>query len=148
MMSFGEWASKLEWAAVRAKNEIEIPTEAVMVVAEAEAKAAIGTYTFGWKQLAASTQTERAKLGYPPNDPLLREGNLQASIEHETTIEPFGASGVVGSQDIVATYQEMGTSRGIPARSFLGESLLRSMPLIEVIFGNFTVNLLTFGGTP
>jgi hypothetical protein len=147
MMSFGEWAAKLEWAAVRAKNEIEVPTEAIMVAAEKEAKAAIGTYTFGWKQLAASTQAQRAALGYPPNQPLLREGDLQASIEHETTIEPFGAAGVLGSHSIIALWQEMGTSRGGPPRSFLGESLLRSVPLVEITFGSFAMNVLTFGGS-
>lgn len=147
MISFSEWAAKLEWAAVRAKNEIEVPTEVVMKAAEEAAKEAIGTYAFGWPQLAASTQADRTAQGYAANEPLLREGPLRGSIEHETTIELYGAAGVVGSSDIVALYQEMGTSRGIPPRSFLGEALMRSAPLVDVTFGRFTMNLLTFGGS-
>lgn len=146
MLSFSEWASKLEWAAVRTKNEIDVPTEVVMKAAEEAAKDAIGTYAFGWPQLATSTQADRTAKGYAANDPLLREGDLRGSIEHETALEPYGAAGVVGSHDIIALYQEMGTSRGIPARSFLGQALMRSSPLVDVTFGRFTMNLLTFGG--
>jgi hypothetical protein len=146
MMSFGEWAAKLESAAVRAKNEIEIPTEAVMVAAEAEAKAAIGTYAFGWPQLAESTQDERVAKGYSPNDPLLREGNLRDSIEHQVEATFEGAEGVLGSGEKTALWAELGTSRGEPPRPFLSEALMRSAPLVDVTFGHFTMNILTFGG--
>jgi hypothetical protein len=145
MMTFGEWATQLERSAIRAKNELEIPTEIVMKAAEEAAKAAIGTYTYGWKQLAESTQTERASLGYPPNEPLLREGDLRNSIESQAELTMLGAEGVVGSSSMIAVYQEMGTSRGIPPRSFLGESLMRSIPLIDETFGKFAVSLLSLG---
>ena len=146
MLTFNEWATKLEWAAVRAKNELEIPTEAVMAEAEIEAKKVIGTYLYGWPQLAPSTQADRVHHGYAANEPLLRTGEMRDSIEHKTTIEPYGSAGVLGSYSLIALWQEMGTSR-IPPRPFLGGAMMRAGPLIEITFGKFTMNLLTFGGT-
>lgn len=145
MISFSEWAEQLERSSIRSKNEIEIPTEVVMKAAEGVAKQAIGTYEFGWPQLAASTQADREAKGYPANEPLLREGELRASIESQTELTPYGAEGVVGSASMIAVYQEMGTSRGIPPRSFLGESIKRSDPLIAETFGKFAASLLSFG---
>ena len=40
----------------RAKNELEIPTEVVMKGAEEAAKAAIGTYVFGWSSCGRHPQ--------------------------------------------------------------------------------------------
>lgn len=145
MISFSEWATQLERSAIRAKNEIEIPTEVVVKAAEEVAKQSIGTYEFGWPQLAASTQTDRASKGYAPNDPLLREGGLRDSIESQAELTPYGAEGAVGSASMIAVYQEMGTSRGIPPRSFLGEALKRSDPLIVTTFGKFAASLLSLG---
>ena len=102
MLSIDEFAAMLKLAAVRAKAEIDIPTEIVMVGAEKRAKEAIGTYEFGWPQLAESTQADR-----------------------------------------VAIFQELGTSRGTPPRSYLGESLMRSGPEIETAFGEFMMTILS-----
>lgn len=80
-----------------------------------QAQRAIGTYDYGWPQLAESTQAERARLGFPENEPLLRTGELERSIEHRV-VSPWEAA--VGSDHQVAVWQELGTTR-IPARSFL-----------------------------
>jgi hypothetical protein len=143
MLSIDEFAAMLKLAAVRAKAEIDIPTEIVMVGAEKRAKEAIGTYEFGWPQLAESTQADRVAKGYAANEPLRRTGELQESIAHEVELTATGADGVLGSADRVAIFQELGTSRGTPPRSYLGESLMRSGPEIETAFGEFMMTILS-----
>jgi len=91
-------------------------------------QAAVGPFP-KWQQLAAETQAERARLGYTPNDPLLRTGDLARSIQF--TIE--GDTGYVGSDDPVAVYQELGTAR-IPARPFLGPALFVNEYRIHKMF--------------
>ena len=81
-----------------------------------EAKRAIGTYDYGWPELAQSTQGERESLGYEPDEPLLRDGTLRDSIEY-TIVEP-GHEAQIGSNSDIAVWQELGTAT-IPARSFL-----------------------------
>jgi HK97 gp10 family phage protein len=81
-----------------------------------EARRVIGTYDLGWPQLKESTQADRERKGYPPNEPLLRSGELRDSIEY--TIKEPGRLAEVGSNSDIAVYQELGTST-IPARSFL-----------------------------
>jgi hypothetical protein len=142
LFSLEEFAAMLKLAAVRAKAEIDIPTEIVMVEAEKRAKEVIGTYTFGWPQLAESTQADRVAKGYAANEPLLRDGSLRASIEHTTELTATGAEGVLGSGEKTALWAELGTSRGEPPRPFLSESLMRSGPEIETAFGEFIMTLL------
>jgi hypothetical protein len=142
MLSIEEFAAMLERAAVKTKVEIEIPVEAVMVAAENLAKESVGTYAFGWPQLAESTQDERVAKGYSANDPLLREGDLRDSIEHQVEATFEGAEGTLGSSSMVALYQELGTSRNLPPRPFLSEALMRSAPLLETEFGEFLIRTL------
>jgi hypothetical protein len=92
--------------------------EKACVVIEDEAKRVIGSYDYGWRELAESTQAERARLGFPPNEPLLRTGEMRDSLEHQVVLAE--KKGYVGSNDDKAVWQELGTSRGIPPRSFLG----------------------------
>lgn len=84
-------------------------------IVEEEAKRVIGTYDYGWPQLAQSTQAERSRLGYPANEPLLRDGDMRDSITHHVEDD----TGYVGSPSKIALYQELGTDK-IPPRSFLG----------------------------
>lgn len=141
MMTPAEFAARLQWAAVRAKTELDIPTEAVVEAAAEMARTAIGTYAYGWPQLAASTQADRVRQGYAANEPLLRRGDLRGSIGHMAALSAEGAEGLVYSTDVVAVYQELGTSRGIPPRSFLLQSLLRSEPVMETAFAAFVERL-------
>lgn len=143
MMTCAEFAEKLGRAAVRAKSEIDAPTEAVMRIAEAQAREAIGTYRYGWPELAASTQKDRTSKGYPADEPLLRRGDLAASIEHRSELTGAGAEGLLFSEDKIALFQEMGTHRGIPPRSFLFKSLWLATPEIAKAFGAFAVRILS-----
>jgi hypothetical protein len=129
-------AARLNLAAVKAKAEIDIPTEAVVAAAEEKAKEAIGTYVFGWPQLAESTLARKSA-----DTPLLETGAMRDSISHRAELSPEGAEGVVYSDDKTALYQELGTSRGIPPRSFLYQSLLRCDPEIEAAFTAFMESL-------
>ena len=82
----------------------------------------IGQEMPDWADLAPSTVEEKQRLGFvgrvSPTDPLLRTGELRASISH--TIE--GNKLVLGSDDPVAAYQELGTPR-IPPRPFIGSTM-------------------------
>lgn len=112
------------YAMVRACVMVQV--DAVMRLGEYQA--AVGPFP-KWQQLAAETQAERARLGYAPNDPLLRDGILARSIQ--ITIK--GDTGYVGSDDPVAVYQELGTAR-IPARPFLGPALFVNEYRIHKLF--------------
>jgi phage gpG-like protein len=99
-------------------------------VLEKEAKRVIGTYDYGWPQLAASTQADRASKGFNPNDPLLRTGDLRESIEHSVG----DREAMVGSNDKKAEWQELGTNR-IPPRSFLAMAAQHKEHEIHAILG-------------
>ena len=83
--------------------------EKACVIVETEAKRVIGTYEYDWTPLAASTLARKKA-----DTPLLETGEMRESIEH--TVQ--GSDGYVGSNDMKAVYQELGTAT-IPARSFL-----------------------------
>ena len=106
--------------------------DAIGAMVEAEAKKAIGTYDFDWPQLTESTQHDREREGYAPNEPLLRTGELRDAIEHqvdahEMSVEvgvPAGMPHSGSEADVgeIATFQEFGTAT-IPPRPFLGPAL-------------------------
>lgn len=141
-MSCGQFAYKLERAAALARGELVLPTEALMLLVAAQAKEAIGTYRYGWKELAPSTQADRVAKGYPADEPLLRTGRMAASIDHKAAPTPTGAEGLVYSDELIALWQELGTSRGIPPRSFLFHSLWLSTPEMARLFGAFAERIL------
>lgn len=121
--------------------------EAAKVI-EAEAKAEIGMYQGAagpfpaWQSLAPSTVAEKTTLGYaPPDNPLLRDGDMRDSIEH-TVVSAHEAQ--VGSNSDIAVYQELGTVN-MPARSFLGGAAHRKGPEVAEIIGGRVVKALTGG---
>ena len=107
------------------------------------AKEKLGTYQEAtgdfpaWEQLAESTQEQRAKAGYTPNDPLLRSGELRDSI----TTRSDGNGSVTGTTLDVGLWMENGTEK-IPPRPFLGPAAEEEMhkigvlaaPLIKTLF--------------
>lgn len=111
-------------------------------VIEKEAKRVIGTYDYGWPELAPSTQDTRASLGYDPDEPLLREGDLRTSIEH-TIVSDKEAE--IGSNSDVAVYQELGTPT-IPSRSFLAGAASAKGKECAEILGEVVIESV-FGGT-
>jgi phage gpG-like protein len=118
--------------------------ERAATVVEKEAQASIGTYQAAagpfaaWAQLADSTRADKEKLGYsPPDNPLLREGDLRDSIGHVVS----GHEAAVGSNSDVAVYQELGT-RHMPPRSFLAGSAVRKEGDVVEILGEGAVAAL------
>ena len=106
--------------------------EAACQIVEDEAKHAIGTYNYNWPQLAPSTQADRVQQGFPANEPLLRTGEMRDSIEHQVQ----GHVGYVGSDNMKAVYQELGTVH-IPPRSFLMGAAMRSEHEIHELTGRY-----------
>lgn len=111
------------------------------LIVEKEAKRVIGTYDYGWPQLAASTQEDRVHKGFTANDPLLRTGEMRDSIAH-TVLE---REAHVGSDEEKAVWQELGTDR-IPARSFLAGAAMRKGPEVAAAIGRVMHGYLSHGG--
>lgn len=114
-----------------------------------DAKAIIGHYQTGntgpfkpWAPLADSTVSAKERLGYaPPDNPLLRTGELRDAIEYHVeghTAHIGVPDGPVGD---IALYQEMGT-RNIPPRSFLGVSLYRNAHNAADMIGKAVASVL------
>ncbi len=105
---------------------------------ERKAKAAIGHYQEGagelmeWAPLKWSTVEEKERLGYaPPDNPLLRTGEMRASIGHH--VESADRA-VVGSESEVLLAHELGTKH-LPPRSVLGLAALHHADRIVEILG-------------
>ena len=68
----------------------------------------------------------KIELGYaPPDNPLLREGDMRASYGTKIEQTALGVTGYVGSDSDIAVWQEMGTPNAkhpIPPRSVLGRA--------------------------
>ena len=133
-MNLSEFVSRLERIA-----DLEIP-EAKRValsvsghIIEEKAKELIGHYNDfpEWPQLADSTKKERERLGWPPNDPLLRSGDLRESIGHETISDNIET---VGSTSDIMIYQEFGT-KTIPPRPVIGPASVLAGEEVTKIIG-------------
>ena len=148
MMSCAEFAKMLVRAAETAEVGLVEPTEVVMKAVAAEAKRVIGTYEYGWPQLAEATQDDRVARGFPANEPLLRTGDMRASIATKAEAVAGGVEGLVYSDQKEALWAELGTmgpGHGQPPRSFLFKSLWLATPVIAKTFGKFAERLLQFG---
>jgi phage gpG-like protein len=105
------------------------------------AKAMIGAEIEQWADLAPSTVEEKTRLGYvgrvSATDPLLRTGELRASIGH--VVEDHAV--VLGSTDPVAPFQEYGTGP-IPPRPFIGSTMFRDGHEAADLVGNYVMGAL------
>ena len=102
----------------------------------------IGQEMPDWADLAPSTVEEKSRLGFTgrvsPTDPLLRTGELRASISHSVD----GNKLTLGSDDPVASYQEFGTAR-IPPRPFIGAAMHVFGPEAANIIANYELGAAT-----
>jgi hypothetical protein len=124
-------------------------------IVETEAKALMGHYGQGWDPLKDATKEQRLKLGFPEDEPLLRNGALRDAVEAsvgdgEAVVGVASAMVGDGSKAnpvrdiaVVAKAQELGTDT-IPARSFLGTACVQHedaiveamlMPMIHALQG-------------
>ena len=110
--------------------------EKVGKIVEKRAKEKIGEYQqeagpfVAWAELAESTKADRAKKGFPEDEPLLRTGAMRDSIEH--TVHDSEVQ--IGSNSDIAVYQELGT-KNIPPRSFLGGAVVDEIDKITDTIG-------------
>lgn len=104
---------------VEHSNHRAIESAATML--ETEAKESLGHYQAGWPPLKPET-IARKSTG---DSPLLETGELRDSIQHNSTTSLGGAEAYVGTDNPVGIYQEFGTSRGIPPRSFMVSAAVR-----------------------
>lgn len=140
--SFGSFARHLGRLALIGEEVTHHVTEESAKIIQRDAKNKLGEYQDpagpfnAWKSLADSTMAARELAGYPANEPLLVTGHLRDSI----TFMAHGNEAVVGSDDEIALYQELGTERGgqehIPPRPFLGPAAFEAKHPIGVMAAN------------
>jgi hypothetical protein len=99
------------------------------------AQGRLGTYQAAqdsfpaWQSLATATQAERVRLGFTPDDPLLRSGALRDALVY--SLDPDGKTAYIGipsgdSTAAAALAAELGTAHA-PQRAFLGPAALEEM---------------------
>jgi len=148
--SFGALARALDRVSLNLESSLAIAMEQSAALVEATAKSEFGHYQrtdmgpfAEWLELKAATKKDRLRQGYTENDPLLRSGKLRESVDHISAPFEF----VVGSEDPVMVYQELGTSRGIPPRPVLAPALYRNVHNILNIVGK-TIETTLAGEMP
>jgi phage gpG-like protein len=112
--------------------------EAAAKIVETEAKRVLGTYDYGWAPLKPATIAQKAN----GDTPLLETGELRDSISHRL-INDHEAE--VGSNEDKAVWHELGTSRGIPPRSFLAQAAMHKTAEIVLVTGEAVFHALRKG---
>jgi hypothetical protein len=110
--------------------------EKACVIVEKTAKDYIGSEHGWWPPLAESTLANKSA-----NTPLLETGEMRDSIEHKVEVP----NGYIGSNNMKAVWQELGTSRGIPPRSFLGHAATAKGEEVAHIIGRTIVGYVATG---
>jgi hypothetical protein len=141
MITLGELETRLSAAVKEIHPRLEIGLAKVGTLAHTLAAEYIGHEMPTWPPLAKSTIRDKAAKGFAVPAPLLRTGDMRDSISTELDAPELAVA--VGSHEMKAVWQEMGTSRGIPPRSFLGLGMTNSMPYAADVFGEIAVELLT-----
>lgn len=152
MASFADVAARIaSMAAAMKENQAEVLDEMATRIQD-RAKAKIGHYQDesgpfnAWSQLKKSTQQDRARHGYGADDPLLRTGDLRDSIKKAV----YGSFAVVGSDSMIAVYQELGThgvgvgpdGYHVPPRPFLGPAAYESREWVGEVVTEWVKSLL------
>lgn len=133
------FAAKLTAITVALETGRHHALEEAAKLVETEAKRVIGTYDYGWPELADATKEDRNRKGYADNEPLLRDGALRDSIEHKVVSREEAQ---IGSDSDVAVAQELGTAT-IPPRSFLAGAAAHKEKEVVEILGHHTVRAFT-----
>lgn len=148
MKEFGLGAFALELATieVRTRKHLESGLERVAQRVEKTAKAELGTYQpevgpfQDWAELAESTKADRVRKGFTEDDPGLRSGEMQNSVEHQV----HGLEAEIGSNDQNLVYFEFGTAKQ-PPRPVLGPAVIHNEKAIRKILGQAVVTGLIGG---
>jgi len=144
--SFGAFAAHLLTLQASEALALHHGLKKVAFLVEGKAKAEIGTYQDAegpfeeWAELAESTKSDRFNKGFTENDPGLRTGAMNNSIDNVVN----GLEAVVGSDDQNLVYFELGTDKQ-PPRSVLGMAALRNEEKIKDILGHAAVTGIVGG---
>lgn len=137
-----EFAEKLLGIVAGEVIAMKAALEVVATKIEKTAKSEFGTYQRAsgkfpaWAPLTESTMEQKTKLGYaPPDNPLLREGDLRNSIKHE--VKDFTA--IIGSTSPIMHYHEFGTSK-MAMRPVIGPAAFRNKKFIYKAIGAYVVS--------
>lgn len=132
-----EMAEKLARNIAFGIEALTVGLDVIGFTLEKTAKESIGTYQRGigpfpgWSELAESTIWDKEKHGYaPPDNPLLRTGELRESITHSITFDTL----IFGSKDQIMVYHEFGKSR-MPMRPVIGPAVYRNKKRIKEVLG-------------
>jgi hypothetical protein len=125
--SFGQMSRFLAERAVELPHAQKQGLEKAACLIEEEARAVVGHYQEAagpfpaWDPLAESTQEERQRLGFTPNDPLLRTGSLRDSIDHKVEDD----KALIGSADPRMKWLELGPPTWCPRKQLTPMYLVR-----------------------
>ena len=139
-MTLDEFERALTASLATVHTRLEIGLDKVGTLAQTLAAEYPGHYQPGWAPLAESTITDKQSKGFDVPSPLKRTGDMAASYKKE--IDPFELELVIGSPELKALWQEMGTSRGIPPRPVCEPALKNSLPYAADVFGEIAVSLI------
>jgi NADPH:quinone reductase-like Zn-dependent oxidoreductase len=152
--SFGALARAFERAVVELRPAYATAMEASALVVEATAVAEFGHYQredmgpfSPWEELKDATKQAHIQAivdgeGAPdagPNTPELVKGGLRSSIKHDSSERGFH----VGSDSMVMVWQELGTTRGVPARPLLGTAMFRETEVVLSLIAQAVRDTLT-----
>jgi phage gpG-like protein len=129
MPSLLEGAAFFTGVAVKIENGRKTALTKAARIIKKEAKRVLGTYDYDWPRLAEATIANK-KTG---DSPLLETGAMRSSITYSIDVEEGIAT--IGSNDPKALWQELGTSRGIPPRSFLAGAAMHKEEEVKEVLG-------------
>jgi hypothetical protein len=142
--SLGEFAAHL----LTMEADVKLAEEAAVVsgckLIQRKAKGMLGHEQPFWQGLKPETIARKAH----GNTPLLETGEMKASIEMTAPLNENGEIvGYVGSNSIIAVYQELGTSRGIPPRPFISTAGMANGHLVAEMAGKLVYAAMIHGGS-
>jgi DNA-directed RNA polymerase subunit H (RpoH/RPB5) len=127
--SLAEFGTFLAGMVVKVDHAEHEALKEAAVIVENEAKRVIGTYDYGWPQLAQSTQDDRVAQGFSANEPGLRSEAMRDSIEHTVV----GHEAQIGSNDDHLVYFELGTSKQPPRSDLAGAAIAKEKEIVAAI---------------
>lgn len=138
--SLAAFAGHLTFMEKAIEHELRHGLDVVATAIQKTAKEEIGRYQqaagpfVAWAPLAESTKDDRRRLGFTPDDPGLRSGDMRESIKKSVSAR----EAVVGSDDQNLVFFELGSSKQ-PPRSVLGMAVERNRKLIQRELGRALV---------
>lgn len=146
-LSLLQAAEKIALAIATMHKVGEGALEQVARKVEKTAKASLGEYQDAigpfpeWAELAQATKDDRARQGFPEDEPLLRTGELRKGYDHETR----GMTTRIGSPSEIAEYHEFGTAK-MPPRPVLGPAVEHNKDFIIKTIGHAVTKGIVDGG--